>query len=159
MSPQTSPLPDTPDTVIPYLIIKNAAQAIEFYKQAFGARETYARITDSLGRVGHAEIRIGGSTIMLADEHPEIGCVSPQTLGGSPLSFVVNVPDVDTSVKHATAAGGTLSRPLENKFYGHRSGEITDPFGYRWTLSTKVEDVSEDEIQRRAAEEEKKHRA
>jgi len=159
MSPQTSPLPDTPDTVIPYLIIKNAAQAIDFYKQAFGARETYARITDSLGRVGHAEIRIGGSTIMLADEHPEIGCVSPQTLGGSPLSFVVNVPDVDTSVKHATAAGGTLSRPLENKFYGHRSGEITDPFGYRWTLSTKVEDVSEDEIQRRAAEEEKKHRA
>ena len=159
MSPQTSPLPDTPDTVIPYLIIKNAAQAIDFYKQAFGARETYARITDSLGRVGHAEIRIGGSTIMLADEHPEIGCVSPQTLGGSPLSFVVNVPDVDTSVKHATAAGGTLSRPLENKFYGHRSGESTDPFGYRWTLSTKVEDVSEDEIQRRAAEEEKKHRA
>jgi PhnB protein len=158
MSPQTSPLPDTPDTVIPYLIIKNAAQAIEFYKQAFGARETYARITDSLGRVGHAEIRIGGSTIMLADEHPEIGCVSPQTLGGSPLSFVLNVPDVDTSVKHATAAGGTLSRPLENKFYGHRSGEITDPFGYRWTLSTKMEDVSEDEIQRRAAEEEKKHR-
>jgi PhnB protein len=158
MSPQTSPLPDTPDTVVPYLIIKNAARAIDFYKQAFGARETYARITDSQGRVGHAEIRIGGSTIMLADEHPEIGCVSPQTLGGSPMSFFVNVPDVDTSVKHATAAGGTLSRPLENKFYGHRSGEITDPFGYRWTLSTKVEDVAEDEVQRRAAEEEKKHR-
>jgi PhnB protein len=158
MSPQTSPLPDTPDTVIPYLIIKNAARAIDFYKQAFGARETYARITDSQGRVGHAEIRIGGSTIMLADEHPEIGCVSPQTLGGSPMSFFVNVPDVDTSVKHATAAGGTLSRPLENKFYGHRSGEITDPFGYRWTLSTKVEDVAEDEVQRRAVEEEKKHR-
>jgi PhnB protein len=158
MSPQTSPLPDTPDTVIPYLIIKNAARAIDFYKQAFGARETYARITDSQGRVGHAEIRIGGSTIMLADEHPEIGCVSPQTLGGSPMSFFVNVPDVDTSVKHATAAGGTLSRPLENKFYGHRSGEITDPFGYRWTLSTKIEDVAEDEVQRRAVEEEKKHR-
>ena len=95
---------------------------------------------------------------MLADEHPEIGAVSPQTLGGSPLTFFVNVPDVDTTVKHALAAGGTLSRPLENKFYGHRSGEVTDPFGYRWTLSTKVEDVSEDEILRRAAEEEKKHR-
>ena len=158
MSPQTSPLPDTPDTVIPYLIITNAAKAIDFYKEAFGARETYARITDSPGRVGHAEIRIGGSTIMLADEHPEIGCVSPPTLGGSPISFFVSVPDVDTRVKHAIAAGGTLSRPLENKFYGHRSGEITDPFGYRWTLSTKVEDVSEEEIQRRAAEEEKKSR-
>jgi PhnB protein len=158
MSPQTSALPDTPDTVIPYLIIKNAARAIDFYKQAFGARETSARITDSSGRVGHAEIRIGGSTLMLADEHPEIGAVSPHTVGGSPISFFVSVPDVDTSVKYAVAAGGTLSRPLENKFYGHRSGEITDPFGYRWTLSTKIENVSEDEILRRAAEEEKKHR-
>ena len=156
MSPQTSPLPDAPDTVIPDLIIKNAAQAIDFYKQAFGARETFARITDSLGRVGHAELRIGGSMIMLADEHPEIGAVSPHTIGGSPISFVLNVPDVDASVKHATAAGGTLSRPLENKFYGHRSGEITDPFGYRWTLSTKVEELSDDEVLRRAAEEERK---
>jgi PhnB protein len=158
MSPQTSPLPDTPGTVVPYLIIRNAARAIDFYKHAFGAQEMYARITDSLGRVGHAEIRIGGSTIMLADEHPEIGCVSPATLGGSPLSFVLNVPDADASVKHALAAGGTLSRPLENKFYGHRSGEITDPFGYRWTVSTKIEDVPEEEIQRRAAEEERKRR-
>jgi PhnB protein len=158
MSPETSPLPDTPGTVIPYLIIKDAARAIAFYKQAFGAQETFARITDSLGRVGHAEIRIGGSMIMLADEHPEIGAVSPHTIGGSPISFVLNVPDVDASVKHATAAGGTLSRPLENKFYGHRSGEITDPFGYRWTLSTKVEELSDDEVLRRAAEEEKKHR-
>ena len=158
MSPQTNALPDTPGTVVPYLIIKGAAQAIDFYKQAFGAKETFARITDSIGRVGHAEIRIGGSTLMLADEHPEIGAVSPQTLGCSPLTFFVSVPDVDTTVKHALAAGGTLSRPLENKFYGHRTGEVTDPFGYRWTLSTKVEDVSEDEILRRAAEEEKKHR-
>jgi PhnB protein len=144
--------------VIPYVIIKGAARAIDFYQQAFGAKETFARITDSIGRVGHAEIQIGGSTLMLADEHLEIGAVSPQTLGGSPMSFVVNVPDVDTTVKHALAAGGTLSRPLENKFYGHRSGEGTDPFGYRWTLSTKVEDVSEDKILGRAAEEEKKHR-
>ena len=156
MSLQTSTLPDTPGTVIPYLIIKGAARAIDFYKQAFGAKETYARITDSIGRVGHAEIRIGGSTIMLADEHPEIGAVSPQSLGGSPMSFFVSVPDVDATVKYAVAAGGRLSRPLENKFYGHRSGEITDPFGYRWTLSTKVEDVSEEEVLRRAAEEEKR---
>ena len=145
--------------VIPYLYIKGAAKAIDFYARAFGARETYARITDGDGRVGHAELTIGGSTLFLADEHPEIGVISPATLGGSHMSFVINVPDVDAMVARATAAGGRLSRPVEDKFYGHRSGEITDPFGYRWTLSTKVEDVSEDEILRRAAEEEKKHRA
>ena len=148
-----------PTTVIPYLIIKNAADAIDFYKKAFGAKEAYARITDSTGRVGHAEIRIGESTLMLADEHPEIGAVSPQTLGGSPMSFFVSVPDADTIVNRAAAAGGRITRPIEDTFYGHRSGEITDPFGYRWTFSTKIEDVPEDEVQRRAAVEEKKRRA
>jgi len=138
--------------VIPYLYIKGAAQAIDFYTRAFGARESYARITDGDGRVGHAEITIGSSTLMLADEHPEIGVVSPATLGGSHMSFFVAVPDVDDVVKRAVAAGGRLSRPVENKFYGHRAGEITDPFGYRWTLSTKVEDISEEEVQRRAKE-------
>jgi PhnB protein len=138
--------------VIPYLYIKGAAQAIDFYTRAFGARESYARITDGDGRVGHAEITIGRSTLMLADEHPEIGVVSPATLGGSHMSFFVAVPDVDDVVKRAVAAGGRLSRPVENKFYGHRAGEITDPFGYRWTLSTKVEDISEEEVQRRAKE-------
>ena len=96
---------------------------------------------------------------MMADEHPELGVVSPSTLGGSHMSFFVAVPDVDSMVKQAVAAGGTLTRPLENRFYGHRTGEITDPFGYRWTLSTKVEDVSEEEILRRAKEEEKKRQA
>ena len=138
--------------VIPYLYIKGAAQAIDFYTRAFGARETYARITDGTGRVGHAELTIGGSTLFLADEHPEIGVISPATLGGSHMSFVINVPDVDGLVKQAIAAGGRLSRPVENKFYGHRSGEITDPFGYRWTLSTKIEDLSQEEVQRRAKE-------
>jgi PhnB protein len=136
--------------VIPYLYVKGAAGAIEFYAKAFGARETYARITDGDGRVGHAEITIGNSTLMLADEHPEIGVVSPATLGGSHMSFFVAVPNVDEIVKQAVAAGGRLSRPIENKFYGRRAGEITDPFGYRWTLSTKTEDISEEEIQRRA---------
>jgi len=136
--------------VIPYLYIKGAAQAIDFYARAFGARESYARITDGDGRVGHAEITIGKSTLMLADEHPEIGVVSPATLGGSHMSFFVNVEDVDTMVKRAVEAGGRVSRPVENKFYGHRAGEITDPFGYRWTLSTKVEDLSEEEVQKRA---------
>ena len=142
--------------VIPYLCIKGAARAIEFYVKAFGARETYARITDGEGRVGHAEITIGGSTLFMADEHPEIGVISPATLGGSHMSFVINLPNVDDVVKQAVAAGGRLSRPVEDKFYGHRSGEITDPFGYRWTLSTKVEDVSEGEVQRRWQEEQKK---
>ncbi len=145
-------------SVVPYLCIKNAASAIDFYKKALGATETFARITDSTGRVGHAEIQIGASTIMLADEHPEMGFVSPQALGGSHMMFFVSVPDVDARVDRAVSAGGKLTRPLENKFYGHRSGEITDPFGYRWTLSTKVEDVSEEEMLRRAAEEEQKRR-
>jgi uncharacterized glyoxalase superfamily protein PhnB len=102
MSEQAQLVPE----VIPYLCIKGAAKAIDFYKQAFGAQETFARITDSTGRVGHAEIQIGDSTIMLADEHPEIGVVGRPTLGGSPVSFVVNVPDVDAIVPRAVAAGG-----------------------------------------------------
>ena len=145
--------------VIPYLYIKGAARAIDFYTRAFGARETYARITDGGGRVGHAEITIGASTLYLADEHPEINVVSPATLGGSHMSFVINVPDVDAMVKRAVDAGGRLSRPVETKFYGHRSGEISDPFGYRWAISTRVEDLSEEEIQRRAKAEEAKRRA
>ena len=148
----------TPE-VIPYLCIKGAAKAIDFYKQAFGAKETFARITDATGRVGHAEIQIGGSTIMLADEHPEIGVVGPPTLGGSPVSFMVSVPDVDAMVGRAVAAGGTITRPVGVRFYGHRNGEITDPFGYRWTLSTRVEDLSEEEIHQRAAEDEKQRKA
>ena len=147
------------DTVIPYLCIKGVADAIDFYHRAFGAKETFARITDSTGRVSHAEIQIGDSTLMLADEHPEYGFVSPQSLGGFPLQFFVNVSDVDAMVSRAVAAGGTLTRPIENKFYGHRTGEITDAFGYRWTLSTRIEDLSEEEIVRRAAEDEAKRKA
>ena len=137
--------------VIPYLCIRDAAKAIEFYVDAFGARETFKRITDSSGRVGHAEIQIGSSTIMLADEHPEIGFVSPLTLKGAHMQFFVAVADADEAVRRAVGAGGRLTKPVQNQFYGHRSGEITDPFGYRWTLSTKVEDVPDDELQRRAA--------
>jgi PhnB protein len=150
---------DAAPEVIPYLCIKDAANAIDFYTRAFGAEETFARITDSTGRIGHAEIRIGRSTIMVADEHPEHGFVSPSTLGGAHLQFFVGVVDVDAMVARAIAAGGKLTRPVENRFYGHRNGEITDPFGYRWTLSTKIEDVPEDEIARRAAEDERKRTA
>jgi len=142
-------------SVVPYLIARGAADAIEFYKRAFGAVESYARITDGSGRVGHAEITIGNSSVMLADEHPEIGAHSPEAMGGCPVLFVVNVPDVDATVAQAVAAGGRLTRPVENQFYGDRTGEITDPFGYRWYLSTHVEDVPDDELRRRAAEREK----
>ena len=145
-------------TVTAYICIKGAAEAIEFYKRAFGATETFKRITDSTGRVGHAEITIGGSTIMIADEHPEHGFRGPLSLGGSPVLFVVDVPDVDAMAPRAVAAGGRLTRPIENQFYGDRTGEITDPYGYRWYLSTHVEDVPEDEMQRRAAEREQARR-
>jgi PhnB protein len=136
--------------VIPYLCIKGVPQAIEFYKKAFGARETMARITDASGRVGHAEIEIAGSMLMMADEHPEHKFVSPPTLGGAHMQLFVSVPDVDALVARAVAAGGRLTKPVATQFYGHRTGEITDPFGYRWTLSTKLEDLTDAEIQRRA---------
>jgi PhnB protein len=145
--------------VIPYLCIRDAAKAIDFYVTAFGARETFKRITDSTGRVGHAEIQIGSSTIMLADEHPELGFVSPLSLKGAHMQFFVAVPDADAAVARAVAAGGRLTKPVQNQFYGHRSGEVTDPFGYRWTLSTKVEEVPDEELQRRAAEVEQARKA
>jgi PhnB protein len=148
MSTPASPAPE----VIAYLCLRGAAKAIEFYVAAFDARETFTRITDPTGRVGHAEIQIGASRIMLADEHPEHGFVSPLTLGGAHMQLFVSVPDADAAVQRAVAAGGRLTRPVQNQFYGHRSGEITDPFGYRWTLSTKIEDVSDGEMQRRAAQ-------
>jgi PhnB protein len=137
--------------VTPYLCIRDAAKAIDFYVSAFGARETFKRITDPTGRVGHAEIQIGATTIMLADEHPEHGFVSPLTLKGAHMQLFVTVPDADAAVRRAVAAGGRLTKPVQDQFYGHRNGEITDPFGYRWTLSQKIEDVSDEELQRRAA--------
>lgn len=144
--------PAAVSVVTPYLCIRDAAKAIDFYASAFGARETFKRITDPTGRVGHAEIQIGATTIMLADEHPEHGFVSPLTLKGAHMQLFVAVADADEAVRRAVAAGGRLTKPVQDQFYGHRNGEITDPFGYRWTLSQKTEDVPDDELQRRAAE-------
>lgn len=144
--------PAAVSVVTPYLCIRDAAKAIDFYVSAFGARETFKRITDPTGRVGHAEIQIGATTIMLADEHPEHGFVSPLTLKGAHMQLFVTVADADAAVRRAVAAGGRLTKPVQDQFYGHRNGEITDPFGYRWTLSQKIEDVPDDELQRRAAE-------
>jgi PhnB protein len=145
--------------VIPYLCIKDAARAIDFYVRALGAVETPGRITDSTGRIGHTEVTIGDSRLYVADEHPEHGFLSPQSLGGAHVLFVVSVPDVDARVRRAVDAGGRLTRPVEDQFYGDRTGEITDPFGYRWTLSTHVKDVSPEEMQRGAAAREQQRKA
>jgi PhnB protein len=144
------PVPDGYHTATPYLIVQGAARALEFYKQAFGATELM-RFDGPGGRVGHAEIRIGNSPIMLADEHPEMGARGPRTIGGSPISILLYVEDVDACVARAVAAGATVRRPVKDQFYGDRSGMIEDPFGHVWSIATHTEDVSHEEMQRRAA--------
>ena len=136
--------------VTPYLIIREAARALEFYKKAFGATELM-RFPAPGGKIGHAEIKIGDGVVMLADESPEMGHKSPQTLGGSAITLMFYVPDVDAQFAKAVAAGGTVKQALRDQFYGDRSGTITDPFGHIWTIATHKEDVSPEEMQRRMA--------
>jgi len=136
--------------VTPYLIIRDAARALEFYKKAFGATELM-RFPAPGGKIGHAEIKIGEGVVMLADESPEMGHKSPQTLGGSAITLMFYVPDVDAQFAKAVAAGGTVKQALKDQFYGDRSGTITDPFGHIWTIATHKEDVSPEEMQRRMA--------
>jgi PhnB protein len=144
------PIPDGYHSVTPYLICRGAAEAIEFYKQAFGARELM-RLGGPGGKIGHAEICVGDSPIMLADEHPEMGAKSPQSYGGTPVSILIYVEDVDTVFQRAVAAGATVERPVEDKFYGDRMGGVIDPFGHKWYIGTHKEDLSPEEIGRRAA--------
>lgn len=141
-------IPDGYHSITPYLIVRDAAKAIEFYTAALGAVELFRMPTPD-GKVMHAEIKIGDSIVMLGDENPAYGAVGPQTLGGSPLGLMVYVPDVDARFAKALAAGGTEERPLTNQFYGDRSGTIVDPFGHKWTIATHVEDVAPDEMDRR----------
>jgi PhnB protein len=143
------PIPDGYHTATPYLIIKGAANAIEFYQKAFGATELF-RFPAPDGKIGHAEIKIGDSPIMLADEFPEMGYKSPQTLGGSPVSIMIYVEDVDTVFNRAIAEGGKEQRPVKDQFYGDRLGTLEDPFGHVWHISTHKEDVSAEEMERRA---------
>jgi PhnB protein len=150
MPSKPQPIPAGYHSVTPYIIVDGAARAIDFYKEAFGATELL-RIPAPGGRVGHAEIKIGDSIVMLADEFPDMGARSPGSLGGSPVSLMVYVEDVDAVAKRATGAGAKAVRPIENKFYGDRMGTFEDPFGHTWHISTHVEDVPEDELQRRAA--------
>ncbi len=144
------PIPEGYHTATPYLIVQGAAAALAYYKKAFGARETM-RFESPGGKIGHAEIRIGDSTIMLADEHPDMGYRSPQSLGGSPVSILLYVEDVDRWFERATAAGGKVTRPVADQFYGDRTGTLIDPFGHVWSISTHVEDVSPEEMHRRAS--------
>jgi PhnB protein len=144
------PIPEGYHTVTPYLIVKGAARAIDFYKKAFGAEEQL-RLPDPSGLIVHAEIKVGDSCIMLADECPEMGFRGPQTLGGSPTLIMLYVPDVDARFKQALAAGATVLKPLQDQFYGDRSGTVTDPFGHMWTIATHKEDVPPEEIDKRFA--------
>jgi PhnB protein len=135
-------------TVTPYLAVKGAVKALEFYKQAFGATETYKLMMPD-GRVGHAEIRLGDSLIMLSDEFPEFGGKAPDTLGGTPVNLHLYVEDVDAFVKRALDAGATERKPVTDQFYGDRSGQLEDPFGHLWWVATHKEDVPPDEMQQR----------
>jgi PhnB protein len=143
------PVPDGYHTATPYLIVSDAARALEFYQRAFGAKELM-RFAAPDGKIGHAEIKIGDSVIMLADEFPQMGYRGPKALGGSPVSILIYIDDVDARFARALAAGAVQTQPVEDKFYGDRSGTLVDPFGHVWTLSTHVEDVPPDELARRA---------
>ena len=143
------PIPEGYHSVTPYLIIKGAADAIEFYKQAFGATELF-RFPAPDGKIGHAEIKIGDSPIMLADEFAEMGYKGPQALGGSPVSLMIYLEDVDTVFNRAVEAGASIKEAVQDKFYGDRTGTLTDPFGHVWHVSTHKEDVSMEEMEERA---------
>jgi PhnB protein len=144
------PIPDGYHSVTPYLCIRGAAAAIEFYKKAFGAKELM-RMPAPGDKIGHAEIQIGDSHVMLADEFPEMGFLSPLSVGGSPVMMHLYVEDVDSTANKAVAAGAKVTKPVADQFYGDRSGQIQDPFGHNWYVSTHKEDVSPEEIQERSA--------
>jgi len=143
------PIPEGYHNVTPYLIVKGASEAIDFYKKAFGASETM-RIAAPGGKVGHAEIRIGDSAVMLADESPEMVSRSPQTLGGAGVSILLYVADVDIQFQQAIDAGAKELLPVQNQFYGDRTGTLQDPYGHIWTVATHVEDVLPEEMRKRA---------
>jgi PhnB protein len=143
------PIPEGYHSITPYLCINGAAQALEYYKKAFGATELFRMEHD--GKIGHAEMKIGDSPFMLADEFPEMGFVSPKTLGGSPMGIMIYVDDVDAVYKQAIDAGGVEKKPVQDQFYGDRSGTLTDPFGHVWTVATHKEDVAPEEIDKRMA--------
>jgi PhnB protein len=151
--PDVAPIPSNYPRVTPYLCCRGAAAAIDFYKDVFGATERGGRAPgDAPGSVGHAELEIGDGLLMLADEFPDMGFLSPQSIGGTPVTVHVYVADADEVFAKALAGGATALRPVEDQFYGDRSGQFVDPFGHRWNVASHVEDVSEAEMARRMAE-------
>lgn len=134
-----------------YLHVDGAAKAIDFYTEAFGARETF-RLTEPSGRIGHAELELGGATLMLADEFPEYGIRGPHAAGATTVTLHLHVDDADVMIRRAVEAGAELEREPEDHFYGERSGSVHDPFGHRWTIGHSIEDVSPAEMQRRYTE-------
>jgi PhnB protein len=145
-----SPVPAGYNAVTPYLIIEGATNALQWYRDVLGAKEEM-RLPAPGGRIGHAEVSVGGSKIMLADANPEHGAAAPGKFGGSPVSLHLYVPDVDAVVAKAAAAGATVRSQPEDKFYGDRLGTIVDPFGHTWHISTHIEDVTMEEVERRMA--------
>jgi len=150
MAGKVSYIPKDYNSVTPYLIVRDAAKAIDYYKKVFGATET-VRMPGPDGKIGHAELTIGNSHIMLADENPKMGQghTSAATIGQSPVSLYVYLPDVDSVVKRATSEGAKVLRPVEDQFYGDRSGFIQDPFGHLWGIATHIEDVSPKDMEER----------
>lgn len=148
--PDVNPIPDNYPRVSPYLQIDGAAAAIDFYTEVFGAKER-GRMGGPDGKIGHAELEVGDSLIMLADEYPDMDIVGPKTIGGTPVTISIYVEDVDAVFAKALAKGATETRPIENQFYGDRSGQFLDPWGHRWSVASHVEDVPPDEMERRAA--------
>jgi PhnB protein len=146
----SKPIPDGYQAITPYLIIDGANRAIEFYKAVFGATERM-RIGAPGGKIGHAELLIGGSVVMLADESPEMNARSPKSIGGTPVTLHLYVVNVDDVVRRAISAGAMLRRAVETKFYGDRSGTVIDPWGHIWNIATHVEDVSIEEMQNHMA--------
>lgn len=142
------PVPDGQTALTPYLVARNCAKAIEFYKAAFDAEEEF-RLVEPPGKVGHAELRIHGARVMLSDEYPDFGTLSPASVGGCPVRLHLYVPDVDAAVARAVAAGASLVRAVRNEFYGDRTGTIADPFGYSWQIATRIEEVSPAAMQAR----------
>ncbi|MGF1499256.1 MAG: VOC family protein [Elainellaceae cyanobacterium] len=142
------PIPDRYQTATPYLVISGAERAIAFYQEAFGAIELM-RLTDNTGKIAYAEVKIGSSQLMLADEYPNMSFHSPQSLGGTSVTIMLYVDAVDAQFSQAVAAGATVIRPVADQFFGDRSGMLSDPFGHVWTIATHIEDVPPEEISQR----------
>jgi len=148
MADKIKSIPEGLRAITPYLTCRDAARAIDFYKRAFGAVETM-RLADSQGRIGHAELLIGGSPIMLSDEHPDFGAISPQTLNGTSVALHLYVENADAVFDRAIAAGAKAARPVRDEFYGDRTGTLVDPFGHRWFVASRIEEVSPEEMKKR----------